>query len=185
MRRPSGDRLYVDVSDTVSTDAPSYWVARGHEFLRAAEQLDVRSSVPKLVLLGYAVELGLKGFLLAKGAATASDCRKHGHDTSKLLRMAEAAGLPADILLSGEAETLDTLFDAKPGENGRFRAGIYPIAGPYGYSFGSEFVAAIRELLDTCKAACPRPSPADLARFREQLMKETAHLRPTRKRPTK
>lgn len=180
MRIP-GDRLHVDLADASSAHAAASWVARAREFFQAGTQLQFRDAVPKLVLLGYAVELALKGFLLAKGAVAPEKLKKYGHSLSDLLKAAEAAGLPRGLLTQKEAENLDTLFDHKPGERPRFRAGIYPIAGAYGYSFGSEFVAAIGDLLDACEAGMPRPDAASLKQLHQQILAETAPLVQRRK----
>ena len=154
------------------SDEPLQWMVNAREYLDIGTMAFCNatpgSDMPGLVLLGYALELAMKGLLLQKKVATLEDVKKLGHDLDEIRAKAvNEAGMPPDLLHERDAEHLAQIFYAWPrsgGSKGKLRSGIYPTtAKRWGYSaFGDFFVISVEAVIDHCAEAVVGTETAEL-----------------------
>lgn len=106
-------------------------------------------SGPMYYLLGHSFELGIKSFLLSKGA-NQKYLRDIGHDLIKAIEWAKPCNIEAYFTFSDNQVEMITLlnkyYKAKEFE--------YRITGSKQYPDASEFAKMIRDLLEAIKPIC-------------------------------
>ena len=116
----------------------------GSEFMEAALAADekmghkrgneIAASVPVMFLVGQAIELALKSFLLAKGVELSKLRLKYGHDLHRCLRKAKELGLLDAVPLQGDEETaieiLNSLYASKQLQYIVTGPKTFPVFGP-------------------------------------------------------
>lgn len=169
-------RLTVDMKSARASSSPLAWIEQAHLFLEAAASIYYRHITPALVNCGYALELALKGFLLQKGAADLPTLKKTSHDLARLTTMAEGAGLPPQMLTAEELLHLGQVFNGLSGSDGRYRAGIYPVEGSFGYTVHPGFFTAVQSVVVACSTAVVGPRDLDSeAQARRQRHENFGH----------
>jgi hypothetical protein len=132
-------RIHTDPERTTPTGLARYSV----DFLEAAVLLDDKmvlrpsidtvASVPVLYLVGHAIELALKAFILKKGASL-SDLRGYGHQLEVLWTKATSVGLGDLVSLRDEERSalvlLDDLYSTKQLEYIVTGSKTFPVHGP-------------------------------------------------------
>ena len=164
--------ISVGFVESTESSQPNDWIRQAEMYLGAGEHLLKDTSlyvIPAVVLLGYAVELALKSFLLEKGSTTIGQLRSLGHNLPATLKEALKSGLPSDLLTASDAEQLASLFHALPGgvRTGKHRAGIYPVTCKEMHvDVGSGFAESVARLVEYCTTqAC---GPRDKTREQEE-----------------
>lgn len=129
-----------DLSRTTSIGLLHY----GSEFMEAALAADEKmghkkghkiiAPAPVMLLVGQAIELALKSFLLAKGVELSSLRLKYGHDLHRCLRKATELGLLNDVPLQADEETaieiLNPLYASKQLQYIVTGPKTFPVFGP-------------------------------------------------------
>jgi len=133
-------RLHEDPERTTSIGMARY----ATEFFEAAlaaddklgkkEGYEIVAPIPVMFLVGQAVELALKAYLLAKGVELRKLRRKYGHELHRSLRKAKELGLADVVALSSEEEgilgLLDALYSTKQLQYIVTGAKTFPVFGP-------------------------------------------------------
>lgn len=98
------------------------------------EGYDDIAPIPVMFLVGQAVELALKAYLLKKGVTLRKLRRRYGHELHRSLRKAKELGLADVVHLSSEEEgilgLLDALYSTKELQYIVTGAEQFPIFGP-------------------------------------------------------
>ena len=98
------------------------------------EGYDDIAPIPVMFLVGQAVELALKAYLLKKGVTLRKLRRRYGHELHRSLRKAKELGLADVVHLSSEEEgilgLLDALYSTKELQYIVTGAEQFPIVGP-------------------------------------------------------
>ena len=132
--------LHEDPERTTSIGMARY----GTEFFEAAlaaddklgrtEGYEITAPIPVMFLVGQAVELALKAYLLAKGVGVRELRRNYGHELHRSLRKAKELGLADVVALSAEEEgvlgLLDSLYSTKQLQYIVTGAKTFPVFGP-------------------------------------------------------
>jgi hypothetical protein len=133
-------RLHEDPSRTT----PIGLVRYGCNFMEAAlaaddkmgskEGYEIVAPIPVLFLVGQAIELALKSYLLANGVELRKLRRDYGHELHRSLRKAKELGLPNIVKLTEEEESvievLDKLYATKQLQYIVTGAKTFPSFGP-------------------------------------------------------
>jgi hypothetical protein len=133
-------RLHEDPERTTSIGLARY----ATEFFEAAlaaddklggeEGYEIVAPVPVMFLVGQAVELALKAYLLAKGVGLRQLRRDYGHELHRSLRKAKELGLSDVVPLSPDEEDilslLDGLYSTKQLQYIVTGAKTFPVFGP-------------------------------------------------------
>jgi hypothetical protein len=95
---------------------------------------EVIAPIPVMFLVGQAIELALKAFLLKKGVELRKLRHNYGHDLHRSLRKAKELGLADVVALSAEEERvlaiLDALYSTKQLQYIVTGAKTFPVFGP-------------------------------------------------------
>lgn len=116
----------------------------GAEFMEAALAADEKmghkkdheiiAPVPVMFLVGQAIELALKSYLLLKGVELSKLRQKYGHDLHRCLRKAKELGLLDTVPLQPDEETaieiLNPLYASKQLQYIVTGAKTFPVFGP-------------------------------------------------------
>ena len=98
------------------------------------EGYDDIAPIPVMFLVGQAVELALKAYLLKKGVTLRKLRRRYGHELHRSLRKAKELGLADVVHLSSEEEgilgLLDAIYSTKELQYIVTGAEQFPIFGP-------------------------------------------------------
>lgn len=119
-------------------------VRYGCDFMEAALAADdkmgtkdgyeIIAPIPVLFLVGQAIELALKSFLLANGVELRKLKREYGHELHRLLRKAKELGLGKIVKLTVDEESvievLDKLYSSKQLQYIVTGAKTFPVFGP-------------------------------------------------------
>ena len=102
--------------------------------LGRTEGYEITAPIPVMFLVGQAVELALKAYLLAKGVGVRELRRNYGHELHRSLRKAKELGLADVVALSAEEEgvlgLLDSLYSTKQLQYIVTGAKTFPVFGP-------------------------------------------------------
>jgi hypothetical protein len=102
--------------------------------LGTKEGYEIVAPIPVMFLVGQAVELALKAYLLAKGVELRLLRRHYGHELHRSLRKAKELGLADVVPLSDEEEgtlsLLDALYATKQLQYIVTGAKTFPVFGP-------------------------------------------------------
>jgi hypothetical protein len=100
----------------------------------AKKGYELFAPIPVLFLVGQAIELALKAYLLAKGVELRELRRNYGHELHRSLRKAKELGLADIVALSAEdedvLEVLDALYSTKQLQYIVTGAKTFPAFGP-------------------------------------------------------
>lgn len=95
---------------------------------------EIVAPIPVMFLVGQAIELALKAYLLAKGVGLRNLRRDYGHELHHSLRKAKELGLGDVVSLSAEEEgiinLLDSLYSTKQLQYIVTGAKTFPVFGP-------------------------------------------------------
>lgn len=98
------------------------------------EGYEIVAPIPVMFLVGQAVELALKAYLLAKGVGLRELRRNYGHELHRSLRKAKELGLGDIVALSADEEgtlgLLDSLYSTKQLQYIVTGAKTFPVFGP-------------------------------------------------------
>jgi hypothetical protein len=87
-----------------------------------------------MFLVGQAIELAMKAYLLAKGISLRQLRRDYGHELHRSLRKAKESGLASVVSLSADeeqvVELLDSLYSTKQLQYIVTGAKTFPVFGP-------------------------------------------------------
>lgn len=109
--------LHEDPERTTSIGMARYSTEFFEAALAADEKLgkkkgyEIVAPIPVMFLVGQAIELALKAYLLAKGVKLRK-LRRYGHELHRSLRKAKELGLSDVVVLSSEEEGVLGLLDA-------------------------------------------------------------------------
>ena len=131
-------------TDDPSRTTPIGLLRFGAEFMEAALAADdkmgtrrgyeVCAPVPVMFLVGQAIELALKAFLLSKGVPLSRLRKEHGHDLHISLRKAKELGLLDVVPLEAEEESaieiLNHVYKSKQLQYIVTGPVTYPVFGP-------------------------------------------------------
>lgn len=133
-------RLHEDPERTTSIGMARYATEFFEAALAADEKLgtkegyEIIAPIPVMFLVGQAVELALKAYLLAKGVELRKIRRDYGHELHRSLRKAKELGLAEVVALSIEEESilglLDALYSTKQLQYIITGAKTFPVFGP-------------------------------------------------------
>ncbi len=147
---PAGSSGYITLEHmTTIVDDPSRTTSvgllrYGAEFMEAALAADEKmgqkagheivAPVPVMFLVGQAIELALKAYLLSKGVELSKLRLKYGHDLHRCLRKAKELGLLDAVPLQADEETaieiLNPLYASKQLQYIVTGAKTFPVFGP-------------------------------------------------------
>ena len=130
--------------DDPSRTTPIGLLRFGAEFMEAALAADEKmghkkgheiiAPVPVMFLVGQAIELALKSFLLAKGVELTKLRFKYGHDLHRCLKKAKELGLLNDVPLHADEENaieiLNPLYASKQLQYIETGPKTFPVFGP-------------------------------------------------------
>jgi hypothetical protein len=95
---------------------------------------EIVAPIPVLFLVGQAIELALKSYLLANGVELKKLKREYGHELHRSLRKAKELGLVSIVRLAADEESaielLDKLYSSKQLQYIVTGAKTFPIFGP-------------------------------------------------------
>ena len=134
----------VSEKDDPSRTTPIGLLRFGAEFMEAALAADEKmghkkghgiiAPVPVMFLVGQAIELALKSFLLAKGVELTKLRFKYGHDLHRCLKKAKELGLLNDVPLRADEENaieiLNPLYASKQLQYIVTGPKTFPVFGP-------------------------------------------------------
>jgi len=133
-------RLHEDPERTTSIGMARYATEFFEAALAAHDKLgkrvgdDIVAPIPAIFLVGQAIELALKAYLLAKGVELPKLRRNYGHELHRSLRKAKELGLVDVVALSAEEEgvlgLLDALYSTKQLQYIVTGAKTFPVFGP-------------------------------------------------------
>ena len=132
--------LHDDPERTTSIGMARYATEFFESALAADDKLgkkpgyEVVAPIPVMFLIGQAIELALKAYLLAKGVALRNLRRDYGHELHRSLRKAKELGLSDVVSLSAEEEgiidLLDDLYSSKQLQYIVTGSKTFPVFGP-------------------------------------------------------
>ena len=133
-------RLHDDPERTTSIGMSRYAIEFFEAALAADEKLgkkegyEIVAPIPVMFLVGQAIELALKAYLLAKGVELRKLRKDYGHEIHRSLRKAKELGLANVVALSAEEEgvieLLDALYMTKQLQYIVTGAKTFPVFGP-------------------------------------------------------
>jgi hypothetical protein len=132
--------LHDDPERTTSIGMARYATEFFEAALAADDKLGKKSGhevvapIPVMFLIGQAIELALKAYLLAKGVPLRNLRRDYGHELHRSLRKAKELGLGDVVSLSAEEEgiidLLDDLYSSKQLQYIVTGSKTFPVFGP-------------------------------------------------------
>ncbi|GMV60476.1 MAG: hypothetical protein AMXMBFR72_35640 [Betaproteobacteria bacterium] len=132
--------LHDDPERTTSIGMARYAIDFFEAALAADDKLgdkpgyEIIAPIPVMFLVGQAIELALKAFLLKKGVELRKLRHNFGHDLHRSLRKAKELGLADVVALSAEEESvlalLDALYSTKQLQYIVTGAKTFPVFGP-------------------------------------------------------
>jgi HEPN domain-containing protein len=95
---------------------------------------EIIAPIPVMYLVGHAIELALKAYLLANGITLRKLKRNYGHDLHRILRKAKELGLQDSVELTDDDESmvelLNELYSTKQLQYIVSGSKTYPVFGP-------------------------------------------------------